>query len=238
MFVAVLLGVPETLRTAGGTPDAVATPADGGLAATVHRMADLLRDGAFMRVVAVQCLATAGFFVYIGGSSFVLETVYGLSPGMYATLFAVNAFALVVSSGIVRVLVGRVPVPLLRSVGLGLALTGAGVLATSAVLAAPAAPPLLLVWGALTTVVGGMGFVIPTTTALAQEAGRRAPGTASALQGGLAFLAGAAVTPLTGLVGYRSVVPMGVLMAVFFTGSILMLLAGRGRLRASSLWHA
>jgi DHA1 family bicyclomycin/chloramphenicol resistance-like MFS transporter len=123
-------------------------------------------------------------------------------------------------------------------VGLGLTLTGAGVLAAASVLAAPAAPPLPLVWGALTTVVGGMGFVIPTTTALAQEAGRRAPGTASALQGGLAFLAGAAVTPLTGLVGYRSVVPMGVLMAVFFTGSVVLVLARRGRLGVSALWRA
>jgi len=59
---------------------------------------------------------------------------------------------------------------------------------------------------------------------MAQEAGRRALGTASALQGGLAFLAGAAVTPLTGLVGYHSLVPMGLLMAVFFVAAVVTVL--------------
>jgi DHA1 family bicyclomycin/chloramphenicol resistance-like MFS transporter len=174
-----------------------------------------------MRIVAVQCLATAGFFVYIGGSSFVLETVYALSPTSYATLFAVNAMAMAVSSALVRALVGRVAVPSLRGIGLTLSGTGALVLGAASALAAPSAPPLALVWAALTLVVAGMGFVIPATTGLAQEAGRRALGTASALQGGLAFLVGAAVTPLTGLVGYHSLVPMGLLMAVFFVCAVI-----------------
>jgi MFS transporter, DHA1 family, multidrug resistance protein len=218
----VLFRVPETL-------DGADVAGEGGLGPTVRRMGDLARDAVFMRIVVVQCFATAGFFVYIGGSSFVLETVYALTPTAYATLFAVNAVAMALASGVVRMLVGRVAVPVLRGVGLALACTGAAVLATSAVMAAPAAPPLPLVWAALTCVFGGMGFVIPATTALAQEAGRRALGTASALQGGLAFLVGAAVTPLTGLVGYDSVVPMGLLMGGFFVGAaVTVLLPARG----------
>jgi MFS transporter, DHA1 family, multidrug resistance protein len=214
---AVLRGVPETL-------DRAEVAGETGLRPTVLRMADLLRDGAFMRIVVVQCLATAGFFVYIGGSSFVLETVYGLTPTAYATLFAVNAVAMAVASGVVRMLVGRVAVTTLRGIGLALSSAGAVALAASAVAAAPSAPPLALVWGALTCVVGGMGFVIPATTALAQEEGRRALGTASALQGGLAFLAGAAVTPLTGLVGYDSLLPMGLLMGGFFVIAVVTVL--------------
>jgi DHA1 family bicyclomycin/chloramphenicol resistance-like MFS transporter len=215
--VAVLRGVPETL-------DRADVAGETGLRPTVLRMADLVRDGAFMRIVVVQCLATAGFFVYIGGSSFVLETVYALTPTAYATLFAVNALAMAVASGVVRMLVGRVAMTTLRGVGLALSTTGAVALAVSAVVAAPSAPPLALVWAALTCVVGGMGFVIPATTALAQEEGRRALGTASALQGGLAFLAGAAVTPLTGLVGYDSLLPMGLLMGGFFVVAVVTVL--------------
>ena len=119
----------------------------------------------------MQCLATAGFFVYIGGSSFVFETVYAMSPAAYATMFAVNALAMALASGLVRMLVGRVGVQVFRGAGLALACTGALLLGASAVIAAPAAPPLALVWPALTCVVAGMGFVIPSTTALAQEAG-------------------------------------------------------------------
>src|SRR3954469_1423069 len=214
---AVLRGVPETLVRGDAAEER-------GLRPTGRRMTDLARDAAFMRIVVVQCLATAGFFVYIGGSSFVLETVYALSPGAYAALFAANAVAMALASGLVRMLVGRVAVPVFRGVGLALSCTGALVLGTSAVIAAPAAPPLPLVWPALTCVVAGMGFVIPSTTALAQEAGRRALGTASALQGGLAFLAGAAVTPLTGLLGYDSLVPMGLLMGGFFVGAVVLVL--------------
>jgi DHA1 family bicyclomycin/chloramphenicol resistance-like MFS transporter len=224
MVVAVLKGIPETLPDTGPSEER-------GLGPTVRRMADLARDSVFMRIVAVQCLATAGFFVYIGGSSFVLETVYGLAPAAYATLFAVNALAMAASSALVRALVGRVGVARLRAVGLALSCSSAVVLGVAAVVAAPSAPPFWLVWCALTVVVGGMGFVIPATTAMAQEAGRRALGTASALQGGLAFLAGAAVTPLTGLVGYHSLVPMGLLMAAFFVAAVVTVLLPQARSR-------
>jgi MFS transporter, DHA1 family, multidrug resistance protein len=108
MVVAVIAGVPETLDGAGDDRGT------NGLRATVSRMRDLLRDGVFMQIVAVQCLATAGFFVYIGGSSFVLETVYSLSPTSYAILFAVNALAMAMSSALVRALVGRVVITTLR----------------------------------------------------------------------------------------------------------------------------
>ena len=51
-------------------------------------MAGLLRLRPFLATVLVQCLATAGFFVYIGGSSFVLQEDFGLSES--AVLVAVR----------------------------------------------------------------------------------------------------------------------------------------------------
>ena len=70
----------------------------------------------------------------------------------------------------------------------------------------------------------GMGLVFPATIALSQEAGSRARGTASALQGGLSFLVGALVTPLTGFVGYSSLLPMALLMAGFFVAAVALML--------------
>jgi DHA1 family bicyclomycin/chloramphenicol resistance-like MFS transporter len=67
-----------------------------------------------------------------------------------------------------------------------------------------------------------MGLVIPASTTLGQQAGDRARGTASALLGGIAFFVGALVTPLTGVVGYTSMLPMGLLMAGFFVVSIAL----------------
>ena len=72
----------------------------------------------------------------------------------------------------------------------------------------------------LAVVAAGMGLCIPATTSLAQEAGRRVGGTASALQGGLTFGIGALATPLTGLTGAGTVTGMATIMAVFYGGSV------------------
>jgi DHA1 family bicyclomycin/chloramphenicol resistance-like MFS transporter len=214
MIAAVWFALPETLPAADRH--------GGGLRETGARMTDLLRDWLFMRHVAVQCLATAGFFTYIGGSSFVLETVYGISQIRYSTVFATNAVAMAISSLLFRLVVVRVgPVRLrlaglilVAAAGIGLAVTG---LAERQVL-----PPIGVPWALLCCVTFGMGLVIPASTALGQQAGDRARGTASALMGGLSFFAGALVTPLTGIVGYTSMLPMGLLMAGFFLAALAL----------------
>jgi len=105
-------------------------------------------------------------------------------------------------------------------------------LAGYALAAAPdvALPPT---WVLLAVTVAGMGLCIPATTALAQEAGRRAGGTASALQGGLTFGVGAAATPLTGLTGAQSVAGMTCIMSGLFLCALTALLVS-SRHRAAS----
>ena len=221
MITGVFLGIPETLP-----PE---QRHGGGLRDTVTRMGDLLSDWLFMRHVAIQCLSIAGFFVYIGGSSFVLETVYGISATRYAVIFATNATAMAITSLTVRVLVARAGAARLRTIGVVTAASASFGLAGVGLLGRHELPPLALPWVLLCCVTAGMGLVIPATTALAQEAGRRARGTASALQGGLSFFVGALVTPLTGIVGYRSLLPMGLLMAGFFLCAITLLVLSRAR---------
>jgi DHA1 family bicyclomycin/chloramphenicol resistance-like MFS transporter len=222
MVVAVVRGIPESLPP---------TARQGhGLAHSVQRMRDLLRDNDFMRHVVVQCLATAGFFTYIGGSAFVLQTTYGVSQTTYAVLFATNAAAMVVASIGFRALVGRVGPAPLRTVGVTVATAASAALVVVALTGPHAGSPLAVPWTLLCLVVAGMGLSIPGTMALAQEAGRRSRGTASALQGGLTFLVGAAVTPLTGLVGYDTLLPMALLMAGFFVAATVWLhLSGSAR---------
>jgi DHA1 family bicyclomycin/chloramphenicol resistance-like MFS transporter len=171
----------------------------------------------------IQCLSTAGFFVYIGGSSFVLETVYGISATKYALVFATNATAMAVASTSLRLLIGRFGAVRLRTIGVLIGTTASLGLVGVGLLERHSLPPLILPWALLCAVTGGMGLVIPASTALAQEAGRRARGTASALQGGLSFFVGALVTPLTGIVGYQSMLPMALLMAGFFLCALAVL---------------
>jgi DHA1 family bicyclomycin/chloramphenicol resistance-like MFS transporter len=221
MVAAVWFALPETLP-----------PADrhgGGLRNTAARMVDLVRDWLFMRHVAIQCLATAGFFTYIGGSSFVLETVYGISQIRYSTIFATNAAAMAVSSLLFRLVVARTGAVRLRLVGLVLVTIAALALLVTGLIERQTLPPLALPWALLCCVTFGMGLVIPATTALSQQAGDRSRGTASALLGGFSFFIGALVTPLTGIVGYTSMLPMALLMAGFFVCSLTLAIVVRVR---------
>ncbi len=217
MILAVWWGIPETLIEDDRH--------GGGLRATVARMVDLGGDWSFMRHVALQCLASAGFFTYIGGSSFVLEKVYGISEGGYSAVFAVNAGVMVATSTLFRVLVGRISPARLRLIGMSTSsLAAFGILGCALFERAHGSPPpLAVIWVLLSVLVGGMGLTIPSATALGQEAGRRSRGTAAALQGGLSFAAGAAVTPLTGLLGYGTLLPMALLMSGFFALAMILL---------------
>ncbi|MEU1755831.1 multidrug effflux MFS transporter [Micromonospora matsumotoense] len=217
MAVAALIGLPETLpahrRQAGGPREAVG------------RMAGLLRDRAFLTHLTVLCLAIAGFFTYIGGSSFVFQTVYRMDEARYTLIFATNAAGMAAAGLLFRVLVTRLGAGPLRAAGVGASTVATLALLVVALVDRQAAPPLAVPWALLAVVVTGMGLTLPATTALAQEAGRHSAGTAAALQGGLGFLAGALVTPLTGVLGYASLLPMAAAMAVFFVAASGVLLA-------------
>jgi MFS transporter, DHA1 family, multidrug resistance protein len=221
MTAAVLVGVPETL------PQQARHPA--GLRASLRRTGALTRHRAFLAPVVVQCLATAGFFVYIGGSSFALQGALGLSRNGYTLLFATNAAGMALASLCFRLTVARFGTARLRAVGL-LGSTSAVTLLAGYAWAAGDRVALAPTWALLALVATGMGLCIPATTALAQDAGRGVGGTASALQGGLTFGVGAAATPLTGLFGAETVTGMATLMATCFLGATVALVAfPRGR---------
>ncbi|MCE1180097.1 MAG: multidrug effflux MFS transporter [Micrococcales bacterium] len=208
MVAAVLVGIPETLPPQRRHPP--------GLGQTLRRMGELSRDWSFMQHVAVNGLATAGFFTYIGGSSFVLQSSYGISESLYAVVFATNAAAMALSSIAFRALVGHRGPRWLRTVGVGVSTAAAVGLLVVALLDRDGSLPIAVPWAMLCLIVGGGGLTIPSTTALAQEAGRRMAGTAASLQGGLSMLIGAICTPLTGLFGYDSLLPMAAMMAAFY----------------------
>jgi MFS transporter, DHA1 family, multidrug resistance protein len=217
MTAAVVTGIPETL--------AVDARSSAGLVETGRRMTGLLRQRPFLGAVLVQCLATAGFFIYIGGSSFVLQEEMGLSESQYSLLFASNAAAMAVVSVVFTATVRRVGLIRWRAIGLVASTTAAAALAGYALVVDEVR--LAPVWVLLAVAVAGMGASIPAAIAIAQELGRAVGGTASALQGGLSFAIGAAATPLTGLTGQTSVAGMSLLMACLFLCSAAMLFATR-----------
>ncbi|MFF2050275.1 multidrug effflux MFS transporter [Leifsonia sp. NPDC058194] len=218
MVIGATTGIPETLLKERRHP--------GGFASLVARARDLLTDRAFVVPVIVQCFTTGGFFVYIGGSSFVLQEDLGISQQLYSVVFAVNAVAMMISSILFRLLVGRFGAFALRRLAIGVQSLAVAALLTVTLISPGHQPPLAAVWTCLGVMTFGLGTYLPSNSSITQEAGRRSAGTASALGGGIPFLVGACTTPLTGLIGSETVLVMASLMAALFACAILAAIMG------------
>lgn len=213
-----VVGVAMTMLGFFGIPETL--PAERrqapGLREVTDRMRDLLTDRVFLAPVVVQCLVVAGFFVYIGGSSIVLQTQVGISEREYTALFASNALVMVLASLTFRLLVVRTGAAVLRRVAMSAAMLGAVTLLAVCLLAPDHVPPLPLLWAPLAVMLGGLGMFLPASTAITQAAGRRSAGTAAALGGGIPFFCGALTTPLTGLLGSQTVLTMATGTVTFY----------------------
>ena len=233
-----LVGVAMTAGAVAGLPETLPPPRrhPGGLAKLLSRARQLVSDRAFATPVLVQCLTTGGFFVYIGGSSFVLQQGLGISQGLYSVVFAVNAGAMMLSSAVFRLLVMRRGPVLLRRCAIIVQTTAVTALFIVA-LADRHQPPLAAVWSCLAVMTIGLGAYLPANSSITQAAGRRYAGTASALGGGVPFLVGSCTTPLTGLIGTESVRTMATAMFAFFAvAATTAVLTGR-RAPVSGAWN-
>ena len=208
MTALAFLGIPETLP--------VERRQASGLREVADRMRDLLSDRVFVAPVLVQCLVVAGFFVYIGSSSIVLQTQVGITQQQYTLLFATNALVMVAASVAFRLLVVRTGAVRLRRVAMTVATVAASGLFAACLMAPGHVPPLPLVWVPLAVMLGGLGMFLPASTSITQAAGRRSAGTAAALGGGIPFLSGALTTPLTGLLGSQTVLTMATCTVGFY----------------------
>jgi MFS transporter, DHA1 family, multidrug resistance protein len=180
-----------------------------GVAANLRRMVVLLKIPRLTLYLLTSCAATIGFFAYIATSSFVFQTVYGFSEAQYTAVFAVNAACMILTTIVFSRFVGRISEDRFLSVGLILGTSGSLGVIGCAVLGAPA----VAVWACLAVVTGAQGFVLTASATRTQALGHRMPGTAAALQGGLAFGFGGLGTPLAGALG-GTPLAMGAVMAV------------------------
>ncbi|MFW0797054.1 multidrug effflux MFS transporter [Gordonia sp. CPCC 205515] len=179
--------------------------------------ADLLtrfRRPAFLAYVLTQAFGFGTLMAYISSSSFVYQKVLGVSSAIYGLCFAANAVGLT-AAGLISARLSRRRVHPARTIGYALPVL---IIASLGVLAAAASPmPGLLVVPLFVTVFA-FGFVAGNSAALAMEHSRDAVGAGSAVLGGLMFLVGGLLSPLGGLAGDNTAVPMGIVM----TGSAIV----------------
>jgi DHA1 family bicyclomycin/chloramphenicol resistance-like MFS transporter len=193
----------------------------GGLGETLRTMRGLLADRRFTGYTLVGGFTFAALFAYIAASAFVVQDLYGASAQTYSLLFGVNSVGLVALGQVNgKVLVGRVPMD--RVLGAGLAIIAAAALAlllmTSGALGRVGLPPVA---AALFVLMSAMGLVLPNANALALMRTPHAAGSASALLGTSSFMIGAIASPLVGIAGERTALPMALVQVVSVTVAVV-----------------
>lgn len=184
------------------------------LGETLRGFAELLRHRSFVAHALALGLAIGSMFAYIAGSPFALQELHGLSPAGFALAFGANAVGIMACGQANRFLLRRfTPRALLRA---GQLASLAGAALTFAAVVLDAGLPALL--AGLFVAVAPVGFVFPNATALALADHPHVAGSASALLGTAQFVVAAAVTPLVGVAGADSAVPMAIAFLVLAAG--------------------
>lgn len=201
--------LPETLaperRHSGGTMEALRT------------MRGLLADRVFLGYTVVGGFAFAALFAYVSASPFVIQEIYGASPQTFSLLFGLNSIGLIAIGQLNgKVLVGRVNLDKVLGIGLTLVVLAAAflLLAASGAFGTPEELGLAPIAAGLFVLMACMALTTPNTNALALMRTPHAAGSASALLGTSSFLIGAIASPLVGIAGEHTAVPMATVQLV------------------------
>ncbi|MFD4422260.1 multidrug effflux MFS transporter [Agromyces sp. NPDC058484] len=219
MLLLAWLRVPESLP-----PEKRHT---GGLGATVRRFGTLLRDPGLALYTLAFGLGFAAMMSYISASPFVGQAVLGMSPIGYSFGFAAGAAALILANLLNARVAERVGPRRMLLVGVTLLVLAASaliVLSTTGTLT----PAAFIACAFVTT--GGTGLTMSNASALALA--RTTPssrGAGSALLGASQFLLGGLASPVVGLWGEHTAVPMASVMLLTAVAAASCAVAARSR---------
>jgi len=222
MTLAVLIAVPESLppeRRHGG-----------GLRSFLTAGRVVLGNREYVGYLLVAGAAMGALFAYVATSAFVLQSMNGLSPVAYSIDFAANAAGMTVAALIAARLAGRVSTRKVVLVGQIAALTaGVAMLAGALWLDTP----LIVAIVCFFVLMSAQGLMIPNGGALASAAVPDHPGTGSAVQGFVQWVAAGTIAPIAGLGGEHTAVPMATLVIAGAAVSMIGLLVLAKPLRST-----
>ncbi|GHB38267.1 Bcr/CflA family drug resistance efflux transporter [Streptomyces cirratus] len=186
----------------------------GGVGAALRTMRGLLGDRVFAGYTLAGGFAFAVLFSYISASPFVVQEIYGASPQQFSLLFGVNSVGLIAVGQINgKLLVGRVSLDKVLACGLAVVTVDSVALLLMAS-GAFGKVGLLPMAAGLFVLMSAMGVLMPNTNAQALMRTPHAAGSASALLGTSSFLVGAVASPLVGIAGEDTAVPMALVQLV------------------------
>lgn len=209
MLMGVLTLVPETL------------PAErrhgGGLTALVGNLRYVVTNRTYLGYAFTFAFGFGALFSYISASPFVVQDVLGLSPGQFSIVFAINSLGIVTGSIVNTKLIGTFEARRLLTFGVSLLVTAGLLLVLATTIGGS---HIWLVLPLMFAVVASIGFIMGNATALAQGQVSEAAGTGSALMGACQFGLAALVSPLVGIGGPDTAVPMA--LAILASGVVAM----------------
>ena len=195
----------------------LAIPATAAHAGRQRPGQPVLKNRRFLRFCLIQAFMMAGLFSYIGSSSFVMQSEYGMSAMQFSLLFGLNGIGLIIAAMIFSRLARRFSAESLLRGGLTLAVSCAAIMLLFAWLHLP----VLALVGLFFTVslMSGISTVAGAEAMSAVDAAQS--GTASALMGTLMFVFGGIAAPLAGL-GGETMLKMSLAMAICYLLALLL----------------
>lgn len=201
LFLWTWWGLPETLpadrRTATGF-------------AAFTQMSELFKDRPFMGYMLSQGFVYGALYVYISGSAFAFETVFHFSPQVFSIIYAINGAGMIVATQFAA-----------RGLNdqngrkiLGGSILTAAIASTLLLFGISQWPSGLLLAGGLVIIISLVGAVNTTATTLALGNEAQHAGAASALLGLGMNAIGGLMSPVVGLFGTHSSLPMVALIMV------------------------
>ncbi|MDN6436360.1 multidrug effflux MFS transporter, partial [Lentilactobacillus parabuchneri] len=198
LVIALWLGVKETLP--------VEKRIQGGAGKSIGRMFQLLKNSKFVRLIIATGLVSGGLFSYISASSFVFQNFFHMSVQGFSLLYALNGIGIAVGSAIPGALAGRFSEAGQTKVILTSTFLTSILLTLSALFLNNL--PLVIILVFLTVTQFGMLFTL--TTSIIMNLTLHNNGGLSAMLGLSQNAIGGLMSPLVGLMGTNTYLPMAV----------------------------
>ena len=191
----------------------------GGVGVAVKNYITLIKDKPFLGQTLIQLFAFGGFFAYISGSSFVYQNIFNLSAQEFSYLFGINSCGIVLASAISSRVSNVITAKQLLTFSLWQLTIGSLLFLIAMIFEWSLIPVTTILFFTVCTVslFGSASFSMAMT-----NYGKMA-GSASAILGFASMFAAGIVSPLVGIGGDHTGIPMGITMLVCAVLSLLCL---------------